>query len=263
MTRGPGRTLRLAGIGAAAFLLLPTVFVVPLSLSASSVLEFPPDGLSTRWYGNFFQDRDWTSATMTSLTVGLAVAALATVLGTIAALGLDRLEIRGKTALRVLFLGPMLVPVVVVAVGTYATFARWHLAGTFQGLVIGHTVLALPFVVVTVAAGVQSLDRTLERAAQTLGASPLQTFRRLTLPMLAPSIGVGALFAFMTSWDEIVVSIFLSSPLTRTLPIVTFAQLRTSLDPTIAAVATMLTLLTVLLMVATVLIERRATRRRA
>ncbi|HET7676906.1 MAG TPA: ABC transporter permease subunit, partial [Candidatus Limnocylindrales bacterium] len=161
-------------------------------------------------------------------------------------------------ALNAFLLSPIIVPVVIVAIGMYFVFVGWRLAGTFEGLVIAHTVLALPFVVVNVGVSLRTLDRTLEMAAQNLGAGPWQTFRRITLPLTMPGIAAGALFAFITSWDEVVVAIFLSSPLVRPLPVVMWSQVRSKIDPTIAAVATMLMLVTSISLLLILYLRRRS-----
>jgi putative spermidine/putrescine transport system permease protein len=147
-----------------------------------------------------------------------------------------------------LMLSPMIVPIVIVAIGTYLVFVSWRLEGSLIGLVVAHVCLALPLVVVNVVASLQSLDRNLELAAQNLGAGPLRTFFRITLPLILPGVGAGALFAFITSWDEVVVSMFLASPTVRTLPVLMWSAIRSEVDPTIAAVASMLTVLTLALL---------------
>ncbi|MDP4506960.1 ABC transporter permease [Nonomuraea turcica] len=255
--RRPALWLYLLGALIAGFLILPAVITVPMSFSSSPILQFPPKGLSTRWYENLFTSHEWRSAAFNSFGVGLVVTVLTSALGIAAALGMDRVRFRGKSLLNAFFLGPMLVPIVIVAVGSFSSFSHWRLTGTFLGLVLGHTVLALPFAIVSVGAGIRQLDRTLERAAQTLGAGPFRTFRTVTFPLLLPNIAVGALFAFITSWDEVVVSLFLSDPATRTLPVQMFSQLRTNLDPTIAAVATLLTSVTVVLLVVVMVLGNR------
>jgi len=256
------RWLALVAAAIGFFLLVPTLIVVPLSFSSARFLEFPPPGFSVEWYENFANSPNWTNAAWNSLKIGLAAAALSTVLGTACALGVQRANVRAKGVLNAIVIAPMVVPVVVIAVGTYDVFARWGLAGTFAGLVIGHTVLAMPFVYVTVGSGLRTFDRSLERAALTLGASPMSVLWRITLPLLAPHIAIGALFAFITSWDEVVVSVFLSSPFLRTLPIEMFNQLETNLDPTIAAVATLLMAVTTMILAAVAVLRARQSVRR-
>ena len=244
--------------GLVAFVLIaPTLVIVPMSLSAGSELRFPPSGWSTRWYVNFFTDEAWVYGAITSATVAGWTVAISTVLGTLTALGLVRGRYPGRAAVNAVVLGPLLVPVVLLAIGMFFVLARWRLSGTLQGLVIAHVVLALPLVVVTVGTSLRGVDRTLEMAAQSLGAGPLRTFWRVTFPLIRPGIVAGALFAFITSWDEVVIAIFQTSPLFRTLPVVMWSQVRSQVDPTIAAAASMLTVLTAAVLLAAYVVTRR------
>jgi len=253
------RVLLWIAVGIIGFLLIaPTLIVIPMSLTSGDLLHFPPLGFSLRWYSNFFQTQEWTAGAMTSLKVGAATAALSTVLGTLTALGLVRGRYPGRAFFTALVLSPLIVPVVVIAIGMYFVYTSWHLAGTLLGLILAHSTLAIPFVVVNVSVSLRTFDRTLELAAQNLGAGPIRTFFRVTLPIISPSIVAGALFAFITSWDEVVTSIFLSSPIVRTLPVVMWGQVRGSIDPTIAAVATMLTGVTLAVLTVMLLVRRRA-----
>lgn len=259
MRRSSGRMLLSALVAAVAvYLVAPMLIVVPMSFSASDELRFPPVGFSTRWYEHFFTDPLWTSATTTSLQVALATVVVATVLGTLAALGLTRGRYPARTIVNGLILSPMVVPVVIVAIGMYFVFVDWRLAGTLPGLVAAHSVLAIPFVIVNVSVSLRTIDRNLELAAQNLGAGPWQTFRRITLPLILPGVAAGALFAFITSWDEVVVAIFLSSPLVRTLPVVMWSQVRSVIDPTIAAVATMVMLVTTVSLLVILFVRQRS-----
>jgi putative spermidine/putrescine transport system permease protein len=204
--------------------------------------------LSLQWYRNFFESPQWTDALWTSTQVALLATLTATVLGTLTALGLMRGRFPLKSAVTALILSPMIVPIVIVAVGTYLVFVDWRLQGTLLGFVVAHAALGIPLVVVNVAASLQTLDRNLEMAAQNLGAGPFRTFFKITLPLIMPGVVAGALFAFIESWDEVVVSIFLSSPFVRTLPVVMWSVVRSQIDPTIAALAGMLTALTIVLL---------------
>jgi putative spermidine/putrescine transport system permease protein len=245
------------------FLVAPTLIVVPMSFSSGQRLEFPPPGFSTRWYANFFHSSMWTDAAITSVKVALLTVLVATALGTLTALGLVRGRFPGKALVQALVLSPAIVPVVIVAIGTFFVFIRWRLAGTLTGLVLAHTALALPLVVVTVGTSLRTLDRNIELAAQSLGAGPWRTFWRITFPLILPGIIAGALFAFVTSWDEVVVAIFMTSPLFRTLPVVMWSQVRSEIDPTIAAVASLLMAITVLALVLVVIVRWRASLRTA
>lgn len=239
------------------FLIGPTLVLVPMSFSSGSTLQFPPPGFSLQWYENLFTSPVWTRATVSSIQVALLTCITATVLGTLAAFGLVRGRFPGKELINALMLAPMIVPLVIVAIGMFAVFVSWRIAGSLLGLVLAHTVLALPFVVINVGASLRTMDRNLERAALNLGANPLKTFRYVTLPRILPGVLAGALFAFIISWDEIVVAIFLTSPFLRTLPVVMWEQVRTEVDPTIAALATLLTLITTMIFAVAVLARRR------
>jgi putative spermidine/putrescine transport system permease protein len=222
------------------FLILPTLFVVPMSFNGSSSLGLPTKNWTTRWYTTVFTSSQWGEAAWTSVQVGILTVLLATSLGTLIAVALARGTFRGRGVLQALVLSPMIIPVVVVAIGTYMNFVKWGLTGSVLGLALAHTVLALPFVVVAVSAAARQLDQTYELAAASLGAPPRTVFRRITLPLLAPGVVAGALFAFVTSWDEVVVALFLSSPDVRTMPVLMWTQVRSQVSPELAAVGTLL-----------------------
>ncbi len=261
--RRPAWWLRIFGVLMVAFLILPTLIIVPMSFSAGRTLQFPPSEWSTRWYDNLLTSDLWTDAAWTSIRVGLLTAVLATLLGTAAALALDRSRFRGRGVTQAVILAPMIIPLVIIAIAMYSVFVRWRIAGSITGLVVAHTVLALPFVVINVAAALRTVDRDLELAAANLGADPVRVFRTVTLPAITPGTLTGALFAFITSWDEVVVAALLTSPDVRTLPVVMWSQVRTEVDPTIAAAASLLTLLTIVLFaVAAVLLRQQTGRTR-
>lgn len=242
------------------FLIAPTLVVIPLSFSSASYLSFPPPGWSTRWYESFFASPDWIDAAMRSLQVAIIVTLLATSLGTLAAVALTRRRMRGSTVANVLLMTPMIVPVIIYAIGAYAVFIKLQLIGTLTGLIMAHTVLALPFVVINVAAPLRTLDRNHERAARSLGASQPTAFRTVVLPQIGPGIMAGALFSFLTSFDEIVVALFITTPETKTLPVQMWSSIRLELDPTIAAAATMLIVATTLVLALTTLLQRKGAR---
>ena len=194
----------------------------------------------------YLDSRDWLDATWLSVAVAAAVVVVSTVLGTLASLGLARLPAGWRAVASGLILSPLVMPVIIVAIGVYYAFAQYHLVGTPLGLILAHTCLAVPFVVTSVSASLAGLDRRLEQAALGLGASPICVFRQVTLPLVRPGILVGALFAFITSFDELVVSLFLSGSSAVTLPRRMWEDLRYALDPTIAAVSTLTIVVTVL-----------------
>ncbi|MFF3664485.1 ABC transporter permease [Microtetraspora malaysiensis] len=255
--------LWLTGVLVAAWLVAPTLVVIPLGFTDKVSLTFPPTGWSTRWYANFFSDPAWTAALANSLLVGVLVAVVATVLGTAAAFGLSRwTSRRGAAAARVLLLAPMIVPGIIVAIGVYAVFLKFQLAGSLAGFVAAHTVLALPFVVVSVSASLGTFDVRLEAAAASLGAGRWATFRQVTLPLIMPGVVSGALFAFVTSFDEVVVSLFIQSPALVTLPVQMYSSVTRETDPTLAAAATMILALTTVLVTGGLALSARRNRAR-
>lgn len=257
--RQPRRLLLLAIGGLTVFFLMaPTLVIVPMSFTASNSLTFPPEGFSMRWYEKMVTDPQWSTGFTNSAKVAFLAAILATSLGTLAALGTVRGQFPGKGAINGLILSPLIVPTIIIAIGMFSVFVRWKIAGSLPGLVLAHTALALPFVVVNVATGLRTIDRNLELAAQSLGAGPIRTFRRITLPLILPGVLAGALFAFITSWDEVVVSIFLTSARFRTLPVEMWEQVRQVVDPTVAAVATTLLVVTTTLLLLVFVARRQA-----
>ena len=230
------------------FLLLPILVIIPLSFSNSSFLAYPIPGWSLRWYRELFSSDDWVRATRNSFIVAPLATLIATSLGTLAAVGLARVQFFGKGVLTSLLIAPMVVPIVVVGVSTYLFFARIGLSDSYTSLVLVHAALGAPFVVTTVMATLQSFNQNLVKVSLSLGAGPLQTFFRITLPVIAPGVVSGALFAFATSFDEVVVVLFLAGPSQTTLPRQMFTGIRENISPTIAAVATLLIAFTALLM---------------
>ncbi len=240
--------LRLTGVAVLLFLLLPILVIVPLSFSASSFLAYPMPGWSLQWYQNLFTSDDWARAARNSFIVAPAATLIATVLGTLTAVGLARTQFPGKGLLMSVLIAPMVVPIVVVGVACYLFFARIGLADTYVGLIVVHAALGAPFVVTTVLATLQGFNHNLVRASLSLGAGPVETFWRVTLPVIAPGVISGALFAFATSFDEVVVTLFIAGPQQVTLPRQMFTGIRENINPTIAAVATLLTIFTTGLM---------------
>lgn len=244
------------------FLVLPLLAIVPLSFNSSPYLTYPMPGTSLRWYETFFGSATWQLSIKNTFIVGSLSALLATVFGTLAALGLARASLPGRTLLMGLIVSPMVVPLVITALGMFFFFSKLGITNSLFGLIVAHTALGVPFVVITVSATLKGFDRNLPRAAAALGARPFYAFRRVTLPVIAPGVIVGSLFAFATSFDEVVVVIFLVGPAQRTLPRQMFSGIRENLDPTIAAVATFMMLISVLLLIAVELLRRRSERLR-
>jgi putative spermidine/putrescine transport system permease protein len=257
--RTPRRlALLLLGLATVVFLIAPMIVIIPMSLTSAEILSWPPVGVSTRWYEKMIGDPQWSRGFVNSATVAILTAILATILGTLAALGLIRGRFPGRSAANALILSPLVVPVIIIAIGFFSFYARVRLAGSLLGLVLAHTALALPFVVISVGTVLRTMDRNLELAAANLGASPARAFRRITLPLILPGVLAGALFAFITSWDEVVVSIFMTSTRFRTLPVEMWEQVRQVVDPTVAAVATTLMVITTLLLLLVFVIRRQA-----
>ena len=240
--------LRVVCAAVLGFLLLPIVVIIPLSFSNSSFLAYPIPGWSLRWYQELFASDDWSRAAKNSFIVAPLATLIATALGTVAAVGLARIRFFGKGVITSLLIAPMVVPNVVVGVSTYLFFAKIGLSDSYTGLVLVHAALGAPFVLTTVLATLQSFNQNLVKASLSLGADPVTTFFRITLPVIAPGVISGALFAFATSFDEVVVTLFLAGPEQTTLPRQMFTGIRENISPTIAAVATLLILFTASLM---------------
>lgn len=239
----------------AVYLVLPVFIVIPTSFSDSAFLEFPPKAWSWRWYENFFTDLTWLDSAVASLQIGVQVTLLSLVLGTAAALGMVRGSYPGRALVSALVMAPVLVPYVIIGLAVYAVFLEAGITETVLGFVLVHTALAVPYVVITVSSALMSFDRRLEQAAMSLGAGPLTTFARVTLPLIAPSLASGAVFAFVTSFDEVVTSVFLSGPDLTTLPVRMWSGVRVQIDPTVAAVSSMLLLVTLSLFAAAGLVR--------
>jgi putative spermidine/putrescine transport system permease protein len=244
------------------FLVAPIVIVVPLSFSSGSFFHYPLPGFSLRWYEDFFTSSFWLPSVYNSLIVGTAATLIASALGTLAALGLWRTAFPGQRLLLALLISPMVVPVIIVAVGVYFAFAPLGLTDGYAGLILAHATLGAPFVVVTVLATLSGFDRTLLRAAASLGARPLETFRRVMLPLILPGVLSGAVFAFAASFDEVVVALLVAGPAQRTLPRQMFAGINDNISLTITAAATMLIAISLVLMVFVGWLQRRSERLR-
>ena len=244
------------------FLVLPIGIVFPLSFSSGTYLSFPPPGFSLRWYAAFFASSEWTHAALVSIQVAVPVTLLSLLLGTPAAIGLARGDFRGKRLVNALVLSPLIVPGIIVAIGCYFVYAQYGLIGSPIALILGHTCLAVPFVVINVSSALGGVDPRLQQAAANLGAAPLAAFRQVTLPLIAPGMFAGAVFAFITSFDELLVSLFLSGTGAVTLPRRMFDEIRYDIDPTIAAASCLLIVTTSALMLLAELLRRRSQRLR-
>ena len=238
------------------YLVLPVLIVVPLSFGSSRYLQFPPRGWSLEWYRHYFGSSAWMSGTRNSFIIAAAVAPFATILGTLAALGLVKARFRGRATILAVLISPMIVPVIIYAIAAYGVYARLGLIGSFLGIIMAHTALAVPLVVITVSASLQRFDFTLERAAQSLGATDLQVIARVILPNIWPAVLAAALFAFITSFDELLVVLFVGGPI-LTIPRKIWEDLVVLIEPTQAAASTVLIVVSTLTFVTVALMSRR------
>lgn len=242
------------------FLILPTIVIIPISFTSSDFIIFPPIGYSTRWYVEFFNSYNWQNAASNSFIIAIAATILATAIGTLAALSIARLSRRWARTTMTLFLLPMIIPSIISAIAMYAAFARFNIVGTHLGMIIGHAILGLPFVVINVSASLQKMDWRIEHAARSLGASPVRAFFEITLPIIRPGVLAGAVFAFLTSFDEVVVSLFLSGIEAATLPVQMWSGIRFEMSPMVASVSCMLLLLSICMLTAFLVFQRGETK---
>jgi putative spermidine/putrescine transport system permease protein len=244
------------------YLVFPVFVVIPVSFSSAQYLQFPPPGFSLQWYEHYFERTDWVAATWLSLRVALLTALLATLLGTAASIALVRGRFPGRQMMHSFLVSPLIIPTIIVAIGVYFFYARLRIIGNPFALSLAHTTLAIPFVVVNVSATLYGFDERLEYAAMNLGANRWQTFRRVTLPIIRPGVLAGALFAFITSFDELIVALFISGTGAVTLPRKMWDSLRQEIDPTIAAVSSLMIVISVLMLVSAELLRQRGERMR-
>ncbi len=254
----------------ALILVSPILIAVAMSFTASDSLRFPPKGFSMQWYTAIISEPKWQGRLPISLEVAVISSFLATVVSTTSAFAIARNNFPGKRLLSTLFIAPLIVPVVVLGTGDFFVWAKgWslagfsfggHMIGTIPGLVLAHMVIAIPYPFITVRASLANVDPLLEMAASNLGASAWTSFRTITLPLIMPGLLSGLIFAFVASWDEVVIASFLSSSRVSTIPVQIFNQLRDSLDPSAAALSTMLLGVSILLMGFVVIVRRYAVR---
>ena len=245
------------------FLVAPIIVIMPLSFNAEpyftftkEMLSFDPDGYSLRWYRNLLGSERWMSSIQNSFFIAICATIIATTLGTLAALGLSRRDMPYRGAITAFLISPMIVPLIITAAALFSFYARINLAQTFTAIIMSHVVLGAPFVVITVTAAMSGFDNQLIRASQSLGANQVTTFFKVILPLLLPGIIAGALFAFITSLDEVVVVIFLAGPEQTPMTVRMFSGLREEISPTILALASILVVLSILLLTTMELIRR-------
>lgn len=262
---GLGRWRALRGtvcVLVALYLIAPLVIVVVISFSAASFLQFPPPGLSLRWYHNLFDDPAWTDLLKVSIEILIPSAALATLLGTAAAHALVRGRIPGAAIIGAALMLPIVVPAIITAAALFGVYRGLGLNGTLTGLIIGHVIITTPYVVATVSSALRTMDPRLEAAAAILGAPPLTAFRRITAPLLMPAILSGLLFAAVASFDELIVSLFVSSARVRPVAVQMWSNIRGDVDPTIAAIASLCFAFALVALLLDSILRRRAGVRR-
>jgi len=240
----------------AIFLLMPVLFIVALSFGSSQWLIFPPPSWTLRWYQEFFADPRWLASVWTSAKIAVVVTIASVSIGLLASFGLTRGNYRGSEVLRGLFLTPMVLPVVVLAVALYGLFLRIGLNGTFLGFVIAHVLVALPFSIISISNALEGFDKSIEDAAILCGASPWEAKFRVTLPAIRSGLFAAAIFSFLISWDEVVLAIFMASPTLQTLPVRIWGTVSQDLTPVIAAASSLLVGFTVLLMIIAALLRK-------
>jgi putative spermidine/putrescine transport system permease protein len=246
------------------FLIFPILVIIPLAFNAEPYFTFTekmltlnPDGYSLRWFHDLLGDADWRRSIGNSFFIAICSATIATGLGTIAALGLHRKEMPAKGLIMALLISPMIVPLIISAAALFSFYARVQLTNTFFGVILSHVVLGIPFVIITVTASLSGFDQSLIRASQSMGANQTRTFFKIIMPLLLPGVISGALFAFITSLDEVVLVNFLASAEQRTMPVKMFSGLRENISPTILALAVILVAISVALLLVLEGIRRR------
>ena len=250
--------LAVLGGGVLAFLVVPVIAVIPMSFSSSMVFELIPAAPGLTQYRRFFASPEWMDALGRSVQVALGTTVVATALGTLAALGLVRIRSRWRTVLEASLISARIVPSIVFAVAAYFVFSLVGVVGTIAGLILAHSVLAFPFVVVLVTSALDGFDRSLEEASQSLGAGPMRTFFRVTFPQIRLAVFGGALFAFNVSFDEVVVTLFISGVRSKTLPVKVWDAIMYEITPILPAISTLIILVSVALLTPLLLYRRRA-----
>jgi putative spermidine/putrescine transport system permease protein len=252
------------------FLMLPILVIIPLSFNVEpyftftdGMLRLDPDAYSLRWYGEIFSDAKWVLAIQNSFIIGTFAALIATLIGTVAAVGLSRQEMPFKRLITALLLSPMIVPLIIIAAGMFFFYTRFNLVGTYPGLIIAHAALGTPFVIITVTAALSGFDHSLYNAAISTGASPVRAFWDIVVPLIRPGVISGGLFAFVTSFDEVVLVLFLAGPDQRTIPKQMFSGLREQINPTILAIASLLIVVSVAFLISLEFLRRRGERIRS
>ncbi len=251
------------------FLIFPIMVIIPLSFNAQDFFTFTPemlsfsaDGFSLKHYEDFFSNSDWQRSLRNSFTIAPVATLFSVTFGTLAAIGLSQSHVPFRGAIMAMLISPMIVPLIISAAGMYFFYSRLGLQGTFIGVVLAHAALGTPFVIITVTATLIGFDKSLVRAAANMGAGPVRTFFKVQMPLILPGVISGALFAFITSFDEVVVVLFVGSAGQKTLPWQMFTGLREQISPTILAVASLMVAISILLLTTLELLRRRSERLR-
>jgi putative spermidine/putrescine transport system permease protein len=243
------------------FMIMPNFVVFPISFSSATYLEFPPKQWSTRWYVDYFSRAEWIDATIHSFEIGICVTIIAVILGSLAAYGLVRGRFPGKKFINAVIISPMVAPILVTAVSVFILYTKLGLNGTMVGFIIAHTIVAIPFVVIVMTASLRGVDIALEQAAMNLGANRFTTLRRVVFPMALPGMISSGLFAFLISFDELIIAIFIASPRMSTLPKILWEGIRTEINPTIASVSTLLIGMSAIILISVGFVRRYFERR--
>ena len=251
------------------FLIIPILVIIPLSFNAQDFFTFTPEmlrfeaeGYSLKLYRDFFTNSDWQNALYNSVRIAPVATVLSVSFGTLAAIGLSQSHVPFRATIMAILISPMIVPLILSAAGMYFFYSRIGLQGTYWGVVLAHAALGIPFVIITVTATMVGFDKSLTRAAANMGAGPTTTFFKVQMPLILPGVVSGGLFAFLTSFDEVVVVLFVGSAGQKTLPWQMFTGLREQISPTILAVATILVGVSIMLLTTVELLRRRSERMR-
>lgn len=239
-------------------IVMPALVIIPQAFTSLNYFVYPIEEYSMKWVEAFFNNQDWVLGLQRSLVIATATAILATTLGTMAAIAVSKLEFKGKSLVMSIMLAPMVIPVIVVGVSLYASFSRVGLTNNFLGLILAHTLIAMPMVFTTMLSGLSGVNENLELAAMSMGSTPMGAFFRVTLPNIRSSVVASALFAFVCSLDEVVVTIFISGPATKTLPMVMWENMRTNINPTLAVAAVFMITLTLGMYIIQTIVSNRS-----
>ena len=240
------------------FLILPVLIIIPMSFGGAEYLEFPPSSFSLRWYANFFNDSEWLHATWNSITIGFGTMVLSCLLGISAAVGVTMKAMKKGKIFSIILMVPMILPAIIATIAMYAVYGHWKLVGTYHGIVIAHSCLAIPLVVTLVSASLYGLDSRYYDAARSLGATHLTAIRKIVIPLIKPAVLSSMLFAFITSFDESVIALFITRQNTMTLPRMIFDSLKYEISPSVSAVSSLLIFLTILIFVVNAVFKKKA-----